>query len=93
MSGMIICIKQLWMQTDKCQIKDTTWNGWLLAYLTRNCFPGCSIRDTSSNPIKAKYISTVDKLIEKLVSLCLPNSGTIICQENLINMKIFVFFT
>ena len=43
LSGMLVCVKELWMSTDKCPMSVLNWHGWLLSYLTRKCFLGVII--------------------------------------------------
>lgn len=44
LSGMMLCVKELWFLTSKCEIHVSKWHGWLLEYLTKKSFPG-SIRN------------------------------------------------
>ena len=65
LSGMLVCVKELWISTDKCEIHVSKWHGWLMTYLTRKCFPSVKIVPERFTPIKNKFVTTVDKLIEK----------------------------
>lgn len=66
LSGMLVCVKELWIITDKCDIYVSKWHGWLMAYLTKKCFPGVNITQDRYNPIKSKYVTTVEKIIDKV---------------------------
>ena len=65
LSGMIVCVKELWFLTNQVDIHVSKWHGWLLAYLTKVCFPEVIFRNDQSNPIKKKHVSTIPKLLEK----------------------------
>ena len=39
-SGIMLCVKEVWYLTSKCEIFVSRWHGWLLAYLTQISFPG-----------------------------------------------------
>ena len=43
LSGMLVCVKELLIITERCEIHDSRWHGWLLTYLTRKCFPSVRI--------------------------------------------------
>ncbi len=66
LSGMLVCVKQLWSITDKCEMSISKWHGWMLSYLTKKCFPSVSLRTDHKNPMKTKHISSIPKLMEKL---------------------------
>ena len=63
---MLVCVKELWSRTDKCEMVVSKWHGWVLAYLTRKCFPGVTIKSDSNNPMQPKFVSSIPKLLEKL---------------------------
>ena len=67
LSGMIVCVKELWFLTNQVDIHVSKWHGWLLAYLTKVCFPEVIFQNDKSNPIKKKHVSTIPKLLEKWV--------------------------
>lgn len=56
LSGMLVCVKQLCNRTDKCQIVDSRWNGWLLFFLTKKCFKGCIVRSDNINRMISKNV-------------------------------------
>ena len=64
--GMLVCVKELWTRTDQCEMVVSKWHGWVLAYLTRKCFPGVTIKSDVKNPICSKFVSSIQKLMEKL---------------------------
>ena len=64
-SGMLLCVKELWYLTDKYEMDVSNWHGWVLSYLTRKCFPGITIKSHNMNPIRSTYVTTIPKLIEK----------------------------
>ena len=33
-AGILTLVKEVWMITDKIEIRKTNWHGWLLTYLT-----------------------------------------------------------
>ena len=66
LSGMLVCVKELWSLTDKCDMFYSKWHGWLLAYLSKICFPGETFKNDHVNPIKKNHVSSIKKLTEKL---------------------------
>ena len=66
LSGMIVCVKELWCLTDNVNMHVSKWHGWLLAYLTRFCFPEIVFKNDTTNPIMRKYVSTIPKLLNKM---------------------------
>ena len=61
-----MCVKELWFLTNQVDIHVSKWHGWLLAYLTKVCFPEVIFRNDQSNPINKKYVSTIPKLLAKM---------------------------
>ena len=66
LSGMLVCVKELWNRTDNCEIKVSRWHGWLLAYLSKKCFPGVRINSDTNNPIQSKFVLNIPRLIQKM---------------------------
>ena len=67
LSGMTLCVKELWCLTDKVDMYCSKWHGWLLTYLTKNCFPEIIFRGDASNPIRRDNVRTVGRLLGKWV--------------------------
>lgn len=63
---MLVCVKELWRDTDNCEIFVSKWHGWLLTYLTKQCFPSVVVKTDNFNPIKSKFVSTIKKMIDKM---------------------------
>ena len=82
LSGMLVCVKELWKITDKCPMSVLKWHGWLLCYLTRKCFPGVTVKSDKYNPIKSKHVSSIPKLMEKMNI----DEGSIYDPEDLVRM-------
>ena len=59
LSGMLLCVKELWCITDKCDKMVSRWNGWLLCYLTKKCFPEIITIDDKNNPFKKRYVASI----------------------------------
>ena len=75
-SGILLCVKEMWNQTDKCVMDVSKWHGWLLSYLTKKCFPGIVVRPHKMNPMRSSYVSSVERLIEKLEYTIIQDSTT-----------------
>ena len=82
LSGMLVCVKELWKSTDKCPMSVLNWHGWFLSCLTRNCFPGVTVLSDKYNPIKSKFVSSIPKMMDKLRI----DEGSIYDAENLVRM-------
>ena len=65
-SGMITVVKELWYKTDKCEISDSKWHGWLMTFMTNRCFPSMKIKTDFNSPFKAKYLNSYEKILKKL---------------------------
>ena len=66
LSGMIVCVKELWFLTDKVNMHVSKWHGWLLAYLTKVCFPEIIFRGGSSNPMRKDNVRTIPRILDKV---------------------------
>lgn len=48
MALLLACVPVVWDGILKCVIKNTDWNGWLLTYVTKVCFPERNIRSVGT---------------------------------------------
>ena len=61
-------VEPLWEIVCNVPLSTSEWHGWLLVYLTRNCFNlACQNRQGKNDPFRYKYISTVEKILQKVV--------------------------
>ena len=65
-SGLISRVESLWQVIDKVELKTSQWYGWLMVYLTKQCFDRGGRRQNGKDPFKYKFISTVEKITEKI---------------------------
>ena len=57
--GMISSVTELWESTVDSIVRDTQWNGCLLAFLSRKCFPRLYLHPSRKNPF-SKQLSIME---------------------------------
>ena len=63
---MMTQVKECWNQTTKIDMYTSKWHGWLLTYLSKKYLSGYNLSRATNIPYKYKYISSVDKICEKM---------------------------
>ena len=66
--GLLIRIQELWTYAYKMPLFQSKWNGWLLTYLSNKLLHHYSQRSKSGDSFSMLYVSSIEKLSEKLVS-------------------------
>jgi len=67
LATMLIRVESLWQSVCKVPFFTSQWHGWMLVYLTKNCFNYASIhRQAKNDPFKLRYISSAEKIIDKI---------------------------
>ena len=69
LSRVLVSVKELWKVLDEIPKNVKIWHGWIMTFLTRECFKDISIRSSSCSPFKYSQINSYEKLIKKFHSL------------------------
>lgn len=59
-------IEKLWLLTQNCNLKTSQWHGWLLVYITSQCFSNISLRQAHRDPFRKIKVSSVKKIINRI---------------------------
>ena len=62
---VILGIEDVYMNIRKGELRKSDWKGWLLVYLTKNCYTNNMKRQGRGDVFKWRYINTVDDIISK----------------------------
>ena len=63
--AVLMCrVETLWQIISRVELHTSRWHGWMLVYLTKQCFNNVSKRQKKNDPYKYQYISTVTRLLE-----------------------------
>ena len=96
---MLISVKELWDIIEEVPKKTLLWHGWILTYISKQCFNENRIQGISTCPFKTVYINSIDKVFTKMssIGMCLdtvcglqnmlshiPNIRVVTQSENLI---------
>ena len=66
-AALISRIESLWSIIGSLEeYRTSMWYGWMLVYLKKHCFSESKRRQAPNDPFKLLYISSVDKLMDKL---------------------------
>lgn len=65
-SAALTRVETLWRFVASSNLKVSGWHGWLLIYLTKNCFDFANRRQNRRDPYKYKYVSIIQTIREKL---------------------------
>ena len=69
LAALLCRIETLWKLTTEVSLYTKKWHGWMLVYLTKQCFNWAEqYQQAKKDPFKYKYISTVQRLVETLTS-------------------------
>ena len=83
LTAMHGALPALWESSNNCIQTVASWEGWLLSYLARKCFPSCQVRG-KNNPFKFKSPdSQLSALCELLVRVGLrENPQSTVSEED-----------
>ena len=65
LSSILTQVEPIWQHFLKSIRTSEDWFGWLLVYLTKNCFPSQQ-RQAKKDPFKFTYISNIENIQSKL---------------------------
>jgi len=96
-SACLISVESLW-QSVLCSIDDfcqSEWYGWLLTYITKQCYSHLQRRVEKQDPFKYNFVSNIDNLCDKLqyafddkdISHVFVDIDNIICVDALSDMS------
>ena len=68
LSGLLIRVQEIWKLTFNMPLRQSKWNGWILTYLANKTFHHYNARLQRQDPFHLRYMSSVNKLVKKLVS-------------------------
>ena len=60
--------EELWDLMTKVRLRQSNWHGWILTYISNECLFHINRRSKGSDPFKMTYMSTIEKLMGKVVS-------------------------
>lgn len=63
---LIVRVEPLWKIICEVPLYTSEWYGWMLAYLSKNCFNYGERRQGRYDPFKFVYINKVERLLEKV---------------------------
>ena len=66
---MLISVKELWDIIEEVPKKTLLWHGWILTYISKQCFNENRIQGISTCPFKTVYINSIDKVFTKMSSI------------------------
>jgi hypothetical protein len=67
MCAIVSRVRPIWYMTTKIPMRTSKWHGWLLTYLSMNCFSAHKIDgNTSYNPYCKNHIGSIPKLGSKI---------------------------
>ena len=66
MATLIFWVEPLWKIICEVPLYTSEWYGWMLVYLSKNCFNYGERRQTKKDPFKFIYINSVERLLEKV---------------------------
>lgn len=67
LSALLLSCQELWSIISSQQMKTSSWYGWMLVYLTRNCNLGNGRRANKKEVFKyLQYINTIEKFSSKI---------------------------
>ena len=69
LSGILIRVQEIWLCTYNMTLDESKWNGWLLLYLAKTVFHHLTVRQSKYDPFSFQSMSSIVKLIPKLVSI------------------------
>ena len=69
LTGILSCVKEVWVHVTKLQMRQSYWHGWLLTFITNKCLPQFSTRASNGYPFRMLYMQNIQRLIEKVVIL------------------------
>ena len=73
-----------WQSTDKCELYQSLWHGWVMAYISRKCIGSMSQQTHKDNPFKLKFMSKIERLVSRLR---LQNNEEL-CYENIASLMV-----
>ena len=81
----MISIKKLWEVIEREKKSIYCWSGWILTYLSKECFKEVNIRTSILCPFKSSHVSTHEKLLDKLSEIdvcinCIEDIGNLLGQ-------------
>ena len=65
-SNLLCRVEKLWMIVEKVDLFTSKWHGWMLVFLTKNCFNQGNHRQVKNDPFKYKFISETSRFLEKI---------------------------
>ena len=66
--AMLTRVEELWKSTNYCLLKESTWYGWILLWISKRCVNNAHTYITSKeNPFKYNDIKTYESLLSKLM--------------------------
>ena len=68
LSGLLIRVQELWELTVDLPLRQSKWNGWILTYLAKKVFHHYTGRSQKQDPFALRYMKSIDKLMQKVVS-------------------------
>ena len=64
--GLLICVGVIWDTICNVPLNTSQWEGWVLNYLSKNCFPSQCLRyQNKSDPFKPNKMKTANQLFQK----------------------------
>ena len=66
LSALLTRSETLWQLTVHLELRTSRWHGWLLIYLTKQCFPNIARRQDTKDPFKSNQVRTIPRIMEKI---------------------------
>ena len=66
LSALLTRSETLWQLTVHLELRTSRWHGWLLIYLTKQCFPNIARRQDTKDPFKSNQVRTIPRIMEKV---------------------------
>ena len=74
LSGLMTRVEILWQNIGKVILRQSGWEGWMLAHLTKKCFSSTNFKSENTDPFQVRFINRIERLLGKVQNCFFENS-------------------
>ena len=64
-TGVLSHVEELWFPVSQVYLKQSSWHGWILTYISKNILTHCNSQASKNDPFKISFVRNVVSLMKK----------------------------